>query len=209
MRPRAGAKLVAPLASQADRRGAHQDCEHDERQHVAECAAIVADEGAEQISRHEHFDHAHRCQVWLLRASFDMLRRRAAILLHEGLPSLRRQGLARSNDVHHQQAESNRNGHVQEEQRERTACQRSELTQTLELRDARGERGEHQRDYHEEKHPQEHLAERIQHESRELPRTGEYGRRSPADQKRRSAGGGADRQAEQDAICKAGVDFRH
>ena len=106
--------------------------------------------------------------VGLRRALRDRAPRRAAVFLEQLRPGLGLHGGARLEHVHHDEAERHGDRHVQEEQREGADRERTELPEALELRDAHGERGEHERDHDEEQHPQEDLAERIEHVGREL-----------------------------------------
>jgi hypothetical protein len=61
----------------------------DERQHVSEAPAVIADEGAEEISRHEHLDDRHRRDFGLRRVLCDLLLRCASVFLEETCAGLR------------------------------------------------------------------------------------------------------------------------
>ena len=108
-------------------------------------------------------------------------------------------------DVHHQQAERRRNRHVGEEQREGPARERPEVGQLAELHDATGQRCEDQRDDHEEQHPQEDLAERVEDVGRHPARTVLQSRDVRREQQHDYAGDGAVHQPLQDAVGKLGV----
>ena len=204
----AGTELLAPVLAQLHRRGADEDREQDQRQHVAEAIAVVADEGAEEVPRHEHLDDRHRCHVRLFRALCDVLRGGAAVLLEELGPGLGRHRRAGLDHVHHHDAEGHGDRHVQEEEHEGAHRERPERREVVELGDAHRERGEDERDDHEEQHAQEDLPDRVEHEGRELARGLEETRRGLADQQGGAAGQGADEEADQDAIGKPGARFR-
>ena len=153
----AGPELLAPVLAQLHRRGADQDREQDQRQHVAEAIAVVADEGAEQVPRHEHLDDRHRRHVRLLRALGDVLRGRAAVFLEQLGPGLGRQRGTRLDHVHHDEAERRRRSPCSGRTARRCAPRAARASKAVELRDARGERREHERDDDEEQHAQEDL----------------------------------------------------
>ena len=201
-------ELLAPVLAQLDRGGADEDREQDQRQHVAEAVAVVADEGAEQVPRHEHLDDRHRRHVRLSRALRDVLGGRAAVLLEELGPGLGRQRSAGLDHVHHDEAERHGDRHVQEEQHEGAHRERTERREVLELGDAHGERREDERDDHEEQHPQEDLPDRVEHERRELAGACEEVRREVADEQRDAARQRADHEADQDPVGKPGARVR-
>ena len=204
----AGAELLAAVLAQLHGRGADEDREQDQRQHVAEAIAVVADEGAEEVPRHEHLDDRHRRHVRLFRALRDVLRGRAAVLLQQLFPGLGCHRSAGLDHVHHDDAERHRDRHVQEEEHESAHRKRPERREMIELGDAHGQRREHQRDHHEEQHAQEDLPDRVEDQGREIAGSGEEARRKVADQQRGAAGQGADDEADQDAIGKPGTRFR-
>ena len=151
-------------ADDADEQG-----EEDERQDVADRAVGMADDGPEEILRHEHLDDAGQGQRRGGRRDGHVLLRGAPELLHEHRLCARVEMIPRPEHVHHQQAEADGDGHVEEEERERTTSKRTETIQAPELRDAGGERGEDQRNHHEEKQAEEDLSQRVEDVRRDLP----------------------------------------
>ena len=138
----------------------------------------------------------------------DLLLRRAAVFLEEACAGLGIHGGARLEDIHHDEAERHRDRHVQEKQGKGADRERAELPQALELRDAHGERGEHERDDDEEQHAQEDLPERVQHVGRECPGRLQEARERTAEREGRAAGGRPDQQAPEDPVRKPVVDVR-
>ena len=77
--------------------------------------------------------------------------------------------IAGTEHVHHQQPQADGDGHVEEKERERPTRERTQPVETAELSDTGGERGEHQRDHHEEEQPEEDLSHRVEDVRRDLP----------------------------------------
>jgi hypothetical protein len=89
------------------------------------------------------------------------------------------------------------------------AGERSEPVEAAELHNAGGERGEDQRDHHEEQHAQENLAEGIEDVRRDLAHEGEELGRYFADKERGDAGDDADNQADENAIRQGAIGLSH
>ncbi len=185
--------------------GADQDREHDQRQHVAEHVALVADERAEQVARHEHVDDAAWGHPHVRLARLDVRAGLAAVLLHQAGRRRLLQSPARIEQVHHDQAERGRNRHVDEEQRERAAGQRPEVRRARRVarRRPRGTRTP--------------AGSRRRTACAGTPvRVGRTGSSRPSEPARASRhefgqeqhecpGDGAERQAQQDAVGKPGI----
>ena len=77
--------------------------------------------------------------------------------------------IAGTEHVHHQQPQADGDGHVEEKERERPTRERTQPVETAELSDTGGERGEHQRDHHEEQQTEEDLSQRVEDIRRDLP----------------------------------------
>ncbi len=188
----------------ADR--ADEDREEDEREHVADAAAAVADKGAEEISRHEHFHERHEREAGLrLLLVDDVGLRGAAEVGEDARLRLGVDEVAGTDDVHHEQAEHDRDAHVEEEEEEGAPGQRPELVGAAELEHAAGQRGEDERDDDEEQQPQEHLAERVEDLHGDLLHEGEGVGPDTAEREGEKAGHEADDKAAQDAIGQFGV----
>ncbi len=172
---------LAPLRRQFQARRTDEDREQDQRQHVAEHVALVADERTEQVARHEHLDDRCRRHRRPLGALRHMLLRLPAVLLDQARRGFLVEPVARLQDVHHDEPEGRGDRHVHEKERERAAGERTEVGEFAQLHHAARERREHQRDHDEEQHAQENLAERIADRGGEPARAVEDGRRRAAD----------------------------
>ena len=155
-----------------------QDGKEDERQHVADAGGAVADDGGEQVSRHEHLDNHREGEAGRGLRGRDVLLGRAAVFGHETVLGGGVDVMAGFERVHHHQAEGDADGHVEKEEEERPAGQRPEFPGVAQLHDAGGQRGEHQRHDDKKQQAQEHSAERV-----------EQHRRDPAHQLEQRAGG--------------------
>jgi hypothetical protein len=99
-------------------RGTHQNRECDQRQHVAQEIALIADERAEQVARHEHVTMAMGVMSGRDAPLLDMLRRLLLYSLGAGRWCLV-QTCAGLEHIHHHEAKVAGDGHVREEQARR------------------------------------------------------------------------------------------
>jgi hypothetical protein len=179
---------------------AHQDGKEDQRQDLAEHVALVADERAEQVARHEHVDYRGWCHRRARLMGGDVRLRLPAVFLHQRGGRRRIQLPTRVQHVHHQQPERDPDEHVRREQRERLACERAEVGEFTELHDAARQRGENQGDHHEEQHAQEDLPERIEQVRGDPLRAFQQAWDEVSQQQHQRAGDSAYREPDQDTV---------
>ena len=188
---------------------ADEQREEDERQDVPDRAVGMADDGPEEVLRHEHLHDPGQGQRRAGRRDGHVLLRGAAELLHEHGLRAGIEMIARAEHVHHQQPQADGDGHVQEEESEGAAGERTEPVEAAELGDAGGERGEDQRDHHEEQQAEEDLAQRVEDVRRDLPHELERRGRIPSEPEGGQAGDDAEQQPIQDTVGEGTIGFGH